>query len=267
MEISLLRNRQSLANFFSQDISAYFYCLGDLDDFYWPNTTCYGIDTPSGINAAVVLYRGEGLPVLLAFDQSNNMDQDYFRALMPLIPQQFYAHLSPGLDRFFIPTYTSIDHGKHYKMHLHDPIKLNVSGVDQTCQLSSHDLPEMMDLYNLSYPENAFDPRMILSGMYYGYREKGKLVSVGGIHVYSPQYKVAALGNITTDPVYRKQGFGKLVTARICLELCKSVDFIGLNVKADNEAAIQLYQSLGFLISSKYGEFSFKKGLKTPISL
>jgi len=144
-------------------------------------------------------------------------------------------------------------------MELQDTASLAIPDLDTTCSRTANELKELEELYDLSYPGNAFDPRMVLSETYFGVHDQGRLVSAGGIHVISHLFKVAAVGNITTHPDFRNQGFGRQVTSRICRELVKVVDFIGLNVKADNLAAIRLYKSLGFEISSKYGEFSFKK--------
>ena len=73
------------------------------------------------------------------------------------------------------------------------------------------------------------------------------LVSVAGVHVYSPQYKVAALGNITTRPDARGQGLGTAVTARLCQELLRAgMECVGLNVKADNQGAVACYEKIGF---------------------
>src|SRR5438093_529591 len=81
---------------------------------------------------------------------------------------------------------------------------------------------------------NWFDPRMLETGHYYGIRQDGTLLSIAGVHVYSPRYRVAALGNITTRPAARGHGLATLVTAKLCQELLRSVDEIGLNVRADN---------------------------------
>ena len=50
------------------------------------------------------------------------------------------------------------------------------------------------------------------------------------------------------------KGFGKAVTAGLCQSLSRHVDNIGLNVKADNTAAIALYEKLGFEIIDTYYE-------------
>lgn len=88
--------------------------------------------------------------------------------------------------------------------------------------------------------------------------ESDRLVSIAGIHVYSPKYKVAALGNITTLPSRRGKGYGRRVTARLCRSLVDEGIDIGLNVKADNSAAISCYRGLGFETVAAYEEFLFQ---------
>ncbi|HEX4607636.1 MAG TPA: GNAT family N-acetyltransferase, partial [Urbifossiella sp.] len=111
--------------------------------------------------------------------------------------------------------------------------------------------------YAASYPGNWFAPRMLETGCYYGVRRGGELVSVAGVHVYSPRYGAAALGNITTRPDHRGRGLGAAVTARVCRELLRAgVACVGLNVKADNAAAVRCYQALGFEPVADYAEYA-----------
>jgi predicted GNAT family acetyltransferase len=83
-------------------------------------------------------------------------------------------------------------------------------------------------------------------------------VSVAGAHVYSPQYKVAALGNITTHPQFRGKGLARVVCAKLCQELLQTVNHIGLNVKVDNISVIACYCKLGFEPVATYEEYSLK---------
>ncbi len=62
----------------------------------------------------------------------------------------------------------------------------------------------------------------------------------------SQSYGVAALGNIATHPDLRNRGLGTAVTTKLCNVLLRSVETIGLNVKADNLAALSCYKKLGF---------------------
>jgi ribosomal protein S18 acetylase RimI-like enzyme len=85
------------------------------------------------------------------------------------------------------------------------------------------------------------------------------LVSVAGVHVVSLHYRVAALGNITTRPALRGRGYARRVTAHLCQSLAQRVDHIGLNVKADNAAALACYRRLGFQTIGQYEEFDAKR--------
>jgi ribosomal protein S18 acetylase RimI-like enzyme len=263
MKINRITDRRKLAAYFRQDLNIHFYSLGDLDDFYWPNTICLGIESSRGVEAVSTIYRGDRLPVLLVFSDPGKLSHEYINQLIYYLPDQVYAHLSPDLERYFQNEFNVTEIGDHFKMKLENPDILTKIETKSLQQLSKHDLPEMIDLYKSSYPGNAFDPRMVLTGLYFGYRLEGRIVSAGGVHVYSEKYKVAALGNITTHPDHRNQGLAKMVTAKICQALAGKVEFIGLNVKCSNLAAIKLYQALGFKISNKYGEFSLKKAQKT----
>jgi len=257
VKIKIIKNRFVLETYFRKDLPLHLYSLGDLDDFYWPRITCYGIQADSGLKNITPFYKGDNLPVLLAF---GDLDQDYLQQLQSLLPKRFYAHLSPGLIRCFSDYYQATEHGDHYKMALVNSDLILQANTENTFQLAESDLAEVNELYKESYPDNAFDPRMLESGQYIGIRHLDQLVSIAGIHTYSATYKVAALGNIATHPDHRGQGYSRAVTARLCQLLENSVDFIGLNVKCDNQPAISLYQSLGFRISSVYEEFSLQKG-------
>ena len=125
--------------------------------------------------------------------------------------------------------------------------------------VTGDDLDELSAFYRDSYPSNWFDPRMVETGQYFGLREDDKLVSVAGVHVYAPTQRVAALGNIATDPAYRGRGLAFRCVARLCGNLLESVDAIGLNVKADNLGAIRLYERLGFERVAQYEEWSFSR--------
>ncbi|HUU22516.1 MAG TPA: GNAT family N-acetyltransferase, partial [Phycisphaerae bacterium] len=106
------------------------------------------------------------------------------------------------------------------------------------------------------YPSHWFEPRMLDTKQYFGIRGADGLVSVAGVHVYSEKYKVAALGNIATHPAHRRTGCATAAIAHLCRNLLKTVEHVGLNVKADNRPAIACYQKLGFEIVGAYEEYS-----------
>ena len=99
---------------------------------------------------------------------------------------------------------------------------------------------------------------MLETGQYLGLRRAGALVCVAGVHVYSPRYAVAALGNVTTDPRWRGQGLAGRAVAALCLRLQRECTTIGLNVHGDNAAAIACYRRLGFTEIASYDEYMLR---------
>jgi ribosomal protein S18 acetylase RimI-like enzyme len=58
---------------------------------------------------------------------------------------------------------------------------------------------------------------------------------------------VAAVGNVFTDPAARGRGLGSRVTAAVVHELVEmKISTIVLNVAMHNQAAVRVYQKLGF---------------------
>jgi len=167
--------------------------------------------------------------------------------------------LSGGVGGVLRGTHELESHGEHYKMALRDLSAVRGLDCSQAVRLGGSDLPDIIRLNAESYPGNWFEPRMLASNQYFGIRKDGRLVSVAGVHVYSRRYRVAALGNITTHPAFRRRGYGTLVTARLCQSLLQDVEHIGLNVKADNAAAISCYRKLGFEVVASYEEVMVRR--------
>lgn len=163
--------------------------------------------------------------------------------------------MSSGLQDVLQDQYQLSAHGKHLKMALKNKFALNNVDCSAVIQLTEKDIADILELYKISYPGNWFDEQMLKTHKYFGIREQNRLISLAGIHVYSPKYNVAALGNICTHPDFRGKGFGRVATAELCKSLLKEIEFIGLNVKADNKPAISLYEKLGFEKMSSYFEF------------
>jgi ribosomal protein S18 acetylase RimI-like enzyme len=125
-------------------------------------------------------------------------------------------------------------------------------------KLTGNDLIEIQEFYAVSYPNNWFDSRMLETEKYYGYFTNKKLVGISGIHVFSKEYKVAALGNIAVHPDFRGKGIAYKLTSALCFDLQTCVDIIGLNVKSDNFHAIKCYQKIGFEKIGTFEECCFK---------
>jgi len=254
-----LHDKIAIERVLRENVFLHIYGIGDLDDFFWPYTTWYAAKSNTEIHAIALLYTGLSLPTLLALSENTDKMQCLLKSISHLLPQRFYAHLSPGVETVFRTTHHLIPHGEYLKMALLHRSDVETCRCPETCVLGNGDVNEINEFYQQCYPGNWFDPRMLETGKYFGIRKEEYLVSIAGIHVYSPEYKVAALGNIATAPSHRNKGYGRQVTAKTCQSLLKDVSHVGLNVKADNNHAISCYKSLGFETVASYGEFMLER--------
>jgi ribosomal protein S18 acetylase RimI-like enzyme len=245
-----VHDRAELEALLGKDPALHAYELGDLDDFFWPYTSWYRHD-----DAVALVYHGLETPTLIALAPPLPLAA-LLTALGPLLPRRFYAHLSVGGAALIADDFVPDPHGRHYKMALTDRAALQTAAPAGDA-LGPNDLPDLRRLYDEAYPGNWFDPRMLETGHYVGVRLDGTLVAVAGVHVWSPRYRVAAIGNVTTHPRLRGRGLGTAAVATLCRRLLSTVDVISLNVMADNAAAIALYERLGFTVIAEYDEVAF----------
>ncbi len=251
-----LHDKKQIECCLRKDVHLNIYGIGDLDDFYWPYTTWYGSLSGAELAAVALVYAGSSLPTLVAFSvEGDDAIAALLRSIQHLLPRRFWAHLRPGPANALMAMYHLEARGEHYKMALMDGTKATGADSSDVESLSLHDLASILELYKASYPENWFDPRMLETGRFFGIRDNYRLISIAGVHVYSREYRVAALGNIATLPACRGKGYGTRVTAKLCQSLMDEKIVVGLNVKSDNAAAIACYQNIGFQTVASYEEY------------
>ena len=254
MTMRCLHSKSKIEAFLRKNVYLHIYSIGDLDDFFWQNTMWYSLEEGDEIQAIALLYTERPLATLHAMSERAGVMGELLRSIFHILPGRFHGHLSPGVTGVLKGQFKIESREKHYKMALNRKSLPREADCSRVVRLAENDLDEMLGLYEVSYPGNWFKPKMLETRQYFGIRIDNKLASVAGVHVYSEEYKVAALGNIVTHPDYRGRGLAKSVTARLCHSLSENLDHIGLNVKADNTAAVSLYRQLGFEIVSSYYE-------------
>ena len=117
-------------------------------------------------------------------------------------------------------------------------------------RLSAEDVPALRSLYAdgdaTGESPDFFFPSMVTDGVFFGMDEGGSLVAAAGTHVQAREEHAAAIGNVYTRRDRRGRGFGRVVTSAV-LDGLAGIGTIGLNVRADNDAAIRMYEGLGFV--------------------
>ncbi len=251
-----IHDRDELEAFLRRDPLRHVYALGDLDPFFWERTVWYGRRERGELSEVCLIYVGLARPSLLAFTSGSvHGMRELLEALRPALPRALNIHMTEGLDDLLTGGWALTPRGRFLRMGLTSLERLAEKDSGDAEQLTTADLGELRALYDLAYPDNFFDPRMLETGEYFGVRRGGSLIAVAGIHVHSPQTRVAALGNIATHPDHRQQGHARAATGTLCRHLLRTVDHVALNVQADNGAAVALYGSIGFEPALEYLEF------------
>ena len=117
-------------------------------------------------------------------------------------------------------------------------------------RLGAADVPALQQLYAdgdaTGESPDFFYPSMVSDGVFFGYYEERQLVAAAGTHLLAREEGAAALGNVYTRRDHRGRGLSRLVTGAVMTALA-GIETVGLNVRADNAAAIRVYESLGFV--------------------
>jgi predicted GNAT family acetyltransferase len=260
LKFERIRDRDRIERFLRRDTGAHIYALADLDPFFWSGTTWYAATESDRVHAICLVLDKLSIPIVYSIaPQPNVAILELMQQIRARLPARFFANLSPQLVETFESDHTIEADGIFHKMTLRtfrDPGPIDV-GIDR---LDAADLDELRDFYtDRAYAESEKDerflePYMLEMGPYFGVREGGALIAAGGVHLVSERYRVAALGNIATQPDRRNRGLGRAISAAICRNLSGRVDAIGLNVMESNAAAIRCYQNLGFEHSTRYFE-------------
>lgn len=118
------------------------------------------------------------------------------------------------------------------------------------------DIADIANIEKLSFStpwsENAIRESMNASTTFYVARQHNKVIGYMGLS------KIAGEGyvtNIAVLPEYRRQGIGKKILEYVILDSKKELEFISLEVRVSNRAAISLYENLGFLNVGKRKNF------------
>ncbi|MEU9126848.1 GNAT family N-acetyltransferase [Kitasatospora sp. NPDC048540] len=261
MSLLSLHDRAALSEHFRRDPALHLFELGDLDDLLWPYTSWYTLGDGGPV---ALLYTVGEIPTLLGFaDPAGPAGaaslESLVRAMLPVLPRRFFAHLSGAADRCLAPHYRPEHRQTLLRMVRSDPARTerHPDGPWRPEPLDRGDLADLLALFEAGYPGNWFDERMLDTGQYVGARLDGRLVAVAGVHVYAPDQGVAAIGNVTTHPSVRGRGAAGACVAALCRRLARSVDTIGLNVRTDNTTAVELYRRLGFTAVTEFTESVF----------
>ncbi len=261
MRVFTLSNHDRIRKFLLTDRFFADYALGDLDPAHFSFTEWFGAEEDGELRALVMLYNDLNPPIFFATGEARGIESILDRAVnLPQISLSIREeHLSS------VEEYYRAEPVPMLKMALVADDLTSLRGARRTTKQSpmakdeiasrfalamtrlnvSH-LPQLEALYACGGGD-AFRRRSLELGVFYGVFDADHLISVAGTHIVSDNERIAALGNVMTHPAYRGQGLATAVTCAVCDELLdRGIETIGLSVGRWNEAAIRVYEKIGF---------------------
>ena len=98
--------------------------------------------------------------------------------------------------------------------------------------------------------------------LYYLLVEREKILGYGMLRGWDEGYQIPSLG-LAIHPSARGQGLGKILMDILhLLALRRGADKVRLRVRANNERALHLYKSLGYVLNEYTQQTGFLVGLK-----
>ena len=264
MKIKIETDKQKIFSFLKQNQCLFGYHIGDLDNFFFNDCKYYCLmNDQDEIIEIVLLFEGLTTSTILAFGLTENFRFLLEKVLLLEAPEKFFCHYFYDYEPVFLKNYTNNFLGSHYKMGLKKFRKCNIEASKSIKALTKEYLPELTNFYKEAYPDTYFEEFMLDTNNYYGFIEDSiepkKILSVAGVHVFSETWRIAIIGNVATLPSHKGQGLAFQLISHLIENIITKVNYIGLNVKKDNESAINLYKKLGFTICGEYNEGFFTK--------
>jgi predicted GNAT family acetyltransferase len=111
--------------------------------------------------------------------------------------------------------------------------------------LGEADAAEMLALATLTRP-GPFTLRAQALGGFWGVRIGGRLAAMAGLRLRAPGFY--ELSGVCTHPDHRGEGLGRLMSLFVAGGIAAGGDTPFLHAYATNEAAIRLYESIGFTL-------------------
>jgi ribosomal protein S18 acetylase RimI-like enzyme len=236
-----LTDKDEILSFLETDHPYAAYAIGDLEPEMFVHSTWTAAEREGRLGALLLCFRGLNPPVLflmgevdglqVILEERSHPKQAYFTCRAKHLPltRSFYRWEE------VIPMWRMVLKRARFRP------------VESDCvRLTPRQSEELTELYALGGGD-AFTSRQLQRGVFFGIRKDERLVAAAGTHLLSQTYGVAAVGNVFTHPDCRGRGYGTATTSAVIVELLRlGIHDIVLNVAQDSDAAINVYEKLGF---------------------
>jgi len=188
------------------------------------------------------IYHAFVTPSIVLGTATQQIKKDLIEKALGEIPDEFISLCQPN-DTDLFKEYSTVLHFHSEQQMIADPPKTIDCSHINVRKVRKEELESLNRFYG-EHGAEAWSPIQFRAGPYYCVKHEGKIVSVAGVHLVTPQ--IAQLGNIVTDEDYRNRGYATACTSVLATDLASKGRIISLFVRLDNAPAIHTYEKLGF---------------------
>lgn len=144
------------------------------------------------------------------------------------------------------PGWTLIRGGLLTQMICEQPehARVELTHGEELRPLTAEDVPAMIELAELTEP-GPFRERTIELGAFFGVFESGRLLAMAGERLHLPHH--VEVSAVCSHPDARGRGYARLLIATVMEEISSRRKTPFLHSFANNDPAIRVYESLGFV--------------------
>jgi len=256
-ELDLIQSR------LEKDRSWTAYALADLEPGYVEHTSWFCAGDGSGL---VLLYREYPKPIVFCIEPSKFLASVLHEIVSVLyhdgsrrVVNSQTPEIVAGLEDASLVRrlFAIIKERRMIRMVL-NAARFCPAGDGSAVRLGPDKLDSVRALYREEPPEFFFN-HMLERGIYFGIFEGADLVAIAGTHIVSPCHGVAAIGNVYTRADRRERGYARITASAVTRALRVSgISTTVLNVRKDNQAALNVYRRLGFEEHCEYFEMDIQ---------
>jgi ribosomal protein S18 acetylase RimI-like enzyme len=237
-----------------------------LGDSYSPQlglSTLYIAEERGIVVGACSLYRGFTKPSVVLSTATPEIKKALLNLALKHVRDEFTTLCNPDEIELFEAHAKAIAVHSEWQM-VAKSIKNTVLSNITVERVRKEALRELNRFY-VEHNSEAWIPFQFRVGPFYCVRVDNGIVSAAGTHLKTPQ--IAHLGNIVTDEAYRRQGFATACTSTLAHDLLSKGQIVSLFVRTENEAAINLYEKIGFKRMREIAFMTAKKNLQVTSTI
>ncbi|MBS1527016.1 MAG: GNAT family N-acetyltransferase [Bacteroidetes bacterium] len=182
-------------------------------------------------------------------------DKAHFRLLYDMLPGEGPALFMTPVELDIPQPWKVAVCVKALQMTCDKPVKADNSSPELVPLAYEH-VPQMLDLTKLTNP-GPFSSKTIEFGHYSGIFENNQLVAMAGQRLHA--YNNAEISAVCTHPDHTGKGYARHLLMHQVNRIREASEIPYLHVRADNERAIKVYESLGFAKSRDMYFYVLKK--------